>query len=143
MIFPVIESLSEVLPGALLQTVTLPTNVTIPRMAPSSAAAADPWKAAMELPKASISLDDLKAAYPVESFFTDTIATGKDWLLTRCPFHEDSKPSFWINTAQQICGCFAGCTSKPLDAINLYARLHGMDNHQAIVAMNAGREGNG
>lgn len=49
------------------------------------------------------------------------------WWLTHCPFHHDNAPSLWIDTQNGICGCLAGCTPKPLDAVGLYQRLHGCD----------------
>lgn len=61
--------------------------------------------------------------------------TGAGWYLARCPFHDDRHPSFWLNTERQIGGCFAGCTPKPVDAINLFAMLHGLDNSTAIAVL--------
>ena len=57
------------------------------------------------------------------------------WLRCPCPLHDDAEPSFWIDTRDQVCGCFAGCTSKPLDVINLYARLCGLNNREAIFQL--------
>ncbi len=48
---------------------------------------------------------------------------------------EAENPSFWVDTKAQLCGCFSGCTNVPLDAINLYARLHGISNVAAIKEM--------
>lgn len=62
-------------------------------------------------------------------------ATRDGWLVGQCPFHKDHEPSFWIDTRRQLCGCYAGCTPKPLDVINLYARLNGVSNHDAITMM--------
>jgi len=56
------------------------------------------------------------------------------WLATLCPFHDDKSPSAWIDTRRQLFGCNA-CNFKPMDAINLYARLHGMSDSNAVVAM--------
>jgi len=61
--------------------------------------------------------------------------TRDGWQVTRCPFHADSKPSFWIDTRRGVCGCHAGCTPKPLDVINLYARLNGLSNSDAITSL--------
>jgi len=58
--------------------------------------------------------------------------TGAHWYMVCCPFHDDRNASMWVDTERQICGCYAGCTPKPLDVIDLYARLHGMDNKAAI-----------
>lgn len=61
--------------------------------------------------------------------------TRDGWQVTRCPFHADGEPSFWIDTKRQLCGCYAGCTPKPLDVINLYARLNHLSNSEAIATM--------
>ena len=44
----------------------------------------------------------------------------------------------WVDTARGICGCYAGCTPKPFDVIDLYARLHGLDNRDAIKQLARG-----
>lgn len=56
---------------------------------------------------------------------------GRFWIA-RCPFHDDHNPSFWIDAGRGLCGCFAGCTPKSLDVINLYARLHNVSDREAI-----------
>ncbi len=58
--------------------------------------------------------------------------TGPHWYMVCCPFHEDHHASMCVDTQRGICGCYAGCTPKPFDVIDLYARLHGMDNRAAI-----------
>jgi hypothetical protein len=52
---------------------------------------------------------------------------------TRCPFHDDNKPSFYLDTELQIFGCH-GCQVHG-DVINLYARFEGIDNREAIKRM--------
>ena len=71
----------------------------------------------------------------IEEFFAHLQATGNGYFLTRCPFHADDNPSFWLDTTRQLCGCLSGCTTKPLDVINLYARLHGLSNREAVFAL--------
>ena len=79
-----------------------------------------------------VNLDDVKARHRIEDYLPDIMFTGEHWGLTQCPFHEDSNPSFWVDTQRQLCGCFSGCTAKPLDVVNLYARLHKLSNQDAI-----------
>jgi hypothetical protein len=50
-----------------------------------------------------------------------------------CPFHEDKKPSFWIDTQRNLWGCHA-CGVRG-DVINLFARLNGITNKEAIREM--------
>lgn len=79
----------------------------------------------------------IKDTWRVESFFQDATNTTKDgrFLIARCPFHADNNPSMWIDVKKQTCGCFAGCTTKQLDVINLYAKLHAISNQEAIKIM--------
>jgi len=130
-ILPLIATLSDVLPAEMLQHTELPQNINKPMQLTS-----DPWKAAMEPPVilGNGVVDKIKKLFRVEELFTNLKSTSRDsrWQMTNCPFHDDKHPSFWLDTQQQICGCHAGCTVKPLDVIGLYARLYGMTNGEAI-----------
>jgi len=133
--FPLVANLSDVLPAAVLADQDLPAGVVNPVVARS---VDDPWLLAMlprSAPPGTGVIDKIRASLSIESFFGNTIATGDHWLLTTCPLHDDRHPSFWIDTQRQICGCFAGCTPKPLDVINLFARLHSMSNDDAIAIL--------
>lgn len=48
-----------------------------------------------------------------------------------CPFHEDSKPSAWINVEQQRFGCNACWPGRWWDVVNVYGRLQGLSNGEA------------
>lgn len=61
--------------------------------------------------------------------------SGRGWFVALCPFHQDHNPSFWIDSNKGICGCYSGCTQQPLDVIDLYARLQGISNEDAIHKM--------
>lgn len=121
---PLVQALSDILPAALLIT---QTPVTVP---PSVAS----WtvSAASPQPITGSLVEKIKRAYPIETMFPNARRSGTRHLLTCCPLHDDKNPSMWIDTQNQICGCFAGCTDKPLDIINLMARLNGLTNHDAI-----------
>ena len=77
-------------------------------------------------------VDRIKARYRLEELLPIEQATGDHYYLTRCPLHDDHNPSMWVDTDQHICGCHAGCTDKPLDVVNLYARIHDLSNSEAI-----------
>ena len=136
---PLIMTLSDILPAALLSSHTeLPENVILPPR--RQVAATNPWDVVNDPPAASGTLiKAIKDKFRVEDFFVDKVRTSSNarWYLTRCPLHEDKEPSFWLDTEHQLCGCFAGCTPKPLDVINLYARLHGLSNALAIAELAA------
>lgn len=76
----------------------------------------------------------------IEDILPGGVRAGRtDTIMVRCPFHDDRNPSFWINTKSQICGCYAGCTPRPMDAIDLYARLHNLSVVDAIKQLAAGK----
>ncbi len=139
LLFPVVQALSDIFPVELLQTAVIPERVRIPVRVVERA---DPWQSAMQQVKRpghnSGSIDEIKRVYTVEQFFTQLQPTGEGWLLTCCPFHDDHNPSFWVNTDKQICNCFSCQFPKPLDVIDLYAKLYGMTNAQAIRALGDG-----
>jgi hypothetical protein len=139
-VLPLVEALSDVLPPALLSTDTEQTSVVLPQIPsvqPGLAPTPDPW-AAVE--RAGVMLgvgavEKIKQRYRIEDLFADKEKTGAHWYLARCPLHDDKSPSMWIDTAKQLCGCFAGCLDKPADVINLYARVRGLSNREAIHAL--------
>ena len=77
-------------------------------------------------------VEQIVDAVPILSLFPDAVQTGSHWYMARCPWHEDRNPSLWIDVLRGICGCYAGCTVKPLDVIDAYARLQGISNREAI-----------
>lgn len=78
-------------------------------------------------------VEQIREHVSILSFFPDAQATGSNrWYMAKCPFHQDRNPSMWIDTAKGICGCYSGCTPKPLDSINFYARVRGLDVKAAI-----------
>jgi hypothetical protein len=62
---------------------------------------------------------------------------GGRWYAALCPFHDDHHPSFWIDAQRGLCGC-RNCKMMPMDVINLYARLHGVSNQEAIFYLAKG-----
>ena len=135
-----ITALSDVLPADFLQQNTeLPDGVIAPQRVqlPNNACSDDPWERAERADQASDSLvARIRDTFRVEQFFPQAIQSSADgrWMKTCCPFHDDRHPSFWIDTRRQICSCWR-CTPKPLDVINLYGRLMGLSNLEAIAAL--------
>lgn len=130
-VIPYVNALSDVLPAAaLLAEHTEPAGVQLPR-APAPPET-DVWKAAMSPRALGGAVERIKKQLRIEDLFQTKIKTGSHWYITCCPLHEDAHPSLWIDVSRQICGCFAGCTPKPLDVINLVARLKGVTNTEAI-----------
>jgi len=94
----------------------------------------DPHEAAMQpCSGPDFRIDAIKSRIRIETLLARYGVAGRGrWLVCRCPFHDDHEPSFWIDVQEQRCGCYTGCTDKPLDVINLYARLHNLSNSEAI-----------
>lgn len=59
--------------------------------------------------------------------------SARRFISVPCPFHDDKEPSFWIDTERNLWGCHA-CGVRG-DVINLYARLNGITNREAIREM--------
>ena len=135
-----VRSLYDVLPKKLLDKAlaqkapksTAPAP-TIPSEPNLTSIDFDPWTLAGKQIDSNL-VDRIKAQIPITSIlsgWTDSGGNGR-WKMTKCPFHDDRNPSFWLDTQNQVCGCHAGCTPLPLDVIDLYARLYGIDNEKAI-----------
>lgn len=78
-------------------------------------------------------VEEIRETRTILSMFPEARATGGNrWYMAKCPFHPDQHESMWIDAESGICGCYAGCTPKPLDVIGLYGRLHNLDNKAAI-----------
>lgn len=131
-----IDALSDILPAQLLiQQAPVMAHVSTPHPPILSD---DPWASASAAgdPDARV-VEKIRARFKLLDFFPDAIKTSADsrWWMARCPFHDDKSPSFWIDTTRGICACYSGCTTKPLDVVNLYARLYGLTNSDAIFAL--------
>lgn len=57
---------------------------------------------------------------------------GRGAFKAFCPFHDDGKPSAWVNPEQQRFGCNACWPGLWWDVANVYARLKGISNGQAL-----------
>lgn len=78
----------------------------------------------------------VKQSVRIEDMFPQARRTSLDgrWLSCLCPFHDDKNPSFWIDTRRQICGC-ATCLFKPMDVINVFARMNNLSDGDAVTAL--------
>jgi len=131
----VVEALSDVLPASLLMA-TAPVAAGPVVSGAGSVPAVDPWTVAERGPDPDRDLvSQVRAKYRVEDFVPGAERSSGDgrWMMARCPFHDDRHPSFWLDTTRQIFGCYSGCTPRPLDVINLFGRLHGLSNRDAIL----------
>jgi hypothetical protein len=132
---PHIERLSDVFPFVITQAPTgTPPH---PTEQPRQPTAYDPWLDAQAARSHSEGLvETIHQHFRIEDLMPDLEKSGRGWLKGCCPFHDDREPSFWVDTQKQICGCRAGCNgSRPWDVINLYARLHGLSDREAIEEM--------
>jgi len=124
-----VRTLAELLPGEWLRAVPPP-----PARTTHHTEQVDPWSAAEAASRgngASV-VQAIREKVSILEFFPEAEKTGAGWYVALCPFHDDHNPSFWIKAEEGYCGCYAGCTAKPMDVINLYARLNGLTNGEAI-----------
>ena len=79
----------------------------------------------------------IKASIPLSSILAESAPdlrlSGGRWLTGLCPFHDDSKPSFFADIERNLWGCHA-CGLHG-DVINLYAQFHNLTVNQAIEAL--------
>jgi len=78
----------------------------------------------------------VKSMVRIENMIMGTQRTSADsrWYVALCPFHDDHNPSMWIDTRRQLCGCNT-CGMKPMDSINLYARIHNLNESLAVTEL--------
>jgi hypothetical protein len=135
---PTIEALSDALPPNLLlsvQDINPVVNLPKPVIQPDH----DPWETAERGWNTTVGEDLIEKArnvFKIEMFFSTPLRkSGDHFYITRCPFHDDQTPSFWIDAEHQVCGCFVCNFAKPLDVINFYGMLYGLSNREAIFAL--------
>lgn len=125
-----VESLSDILPAEMLKRPEFEPRNSVKQPIPTRY---DPWEeAANPVQVGEGTVRRIKEHFRLEDLLPIEKQTGPDFYLTRCPLHDDHNPSMWVKKDEQICGCYAGCTQKPLDVINLYARVHDLSNRDAI-----------
>lgn len=117
-----VATLDQVIPDAPQSMVPIPET---PHVYPASSL----WPQSI--------VDEIKERIPVLSLLPDAKPTGNHYFVCRCPFHTDHTPSMWVDTEHGICNCYKGCLGKPTDVIGLYARLHNINNRQAIKELAA------
>ncbi|MCX6057760.1 MAG: bifunctional DNA primase/polymerase [Chloroflexi bacterium] len=105
------------------------------------AVAYDPFEVANSASGVALGLDivtKVKQAVRIENMFSERVQTSGDgrWWAVKCLFHDDKSPSAWIDTRMQLYGCQV-CNMKPMDAINLYSRQHGVVDSVAVRMMAA------
>lgn len=132
--FPLVSDIESVLPLDLFprvaheQTVYTGAPVHIDGILSINA---DPMAfASMDL------ISRVKASVRIETLFAGVQRSSTDgrWLKALCPFHKDNHQSAWIDTVRQLAGCQV-CGMKPMDAINLFARMKGLSNSAAVTAL--------
>jgi hypothetical protein len=124
-----IDRLEDVLPSLFI-----PVKQEIkPEYKPVECSTLDPWtRASSSVEITGDVVGKIRQNKKIEDFFPNAERTGNHWLKAICPFHDDKSPSLWIDTSRQLCGCFV-CEMKPMDIINLVARLHSISNREAII----------
>lgn len=130
-------SLDTILPLDLFPVVT-PEPVKIGEpipFTPTEYQAYDPFTSASAASDVDL-ISKVKQSVRIENLFSSVHRTSTDgrWLAALCPFHDDKHPSLWIDTRRQLCGCQV-CGMKPMDVLNLYARMHNISESVAVGAL--------
>jgi hypothetical protein len=138
MVFPIVPDIESILPLDLFpraRAERVEFNGAPSAFAPTNTEyQCDPF--VMASANAMDLIAKVKASVRIETLpiFANAQPSGSGFLKALCPFHDDHHASFWINTRKQLCGCQV-CGMKPMDAINLYARMHNIDEHAAVTAL--------
>lgn len=128
-----IQALSDVLPAEMIAAHTEYADVVHATGLPMVAVPDDPWtRAERAFNPGEDLIVQIKQRYSIDQFLTLDVHKSPRWYVTRCPFHDDKNPSFWVDVQRGLCGCFAGCTPKAYDVIDLYARLNNLTVRDAI-----------
>lgn len=140
------SEMSDVLPAEMLIEAAQADPPEEMHFAPAPPpSSSDPWSVAAnarDFDRAR-GLARIKGAFRIEDRFPQRVRSDKTgrWFLARCPLHEDRNPSFWIDTSRQLCGCHAGCTTKPMDYIDLFGRVCNISNEDAIRYLSRSLDG--
>ncbi len=132
-----VPTLADVLPNEIWDTGPEIAPVVPAARVPVAPMACDPWEAADNSRLGRDPVETAKLRWPIERMVTGCEPSSDDgrWLRAHCILHDDRRQSAWIDTVRQLYGCHA-CCQKPLDAINLYARLRGgLTLREAIAEM--------
>jgi len=138
MFFPMVRDIESILPLDLFPRVTgAPVEfkgVPVEFHTHHTEYLSDPFAAASMDTRDLIS--KVKASVRIETLFSGVERSSTDgrWLKALCPFHPDKHQSAWIDTARQLCGCQV-CGMRPMDAINLYARMHNVSERDAVKTL--------
>lgn len=95
----------------------------------------DPFAVASQAGSVDL-ITKIKSSVRIENLFANVQRTSADgrWYAALCPFHDDHKPSMWIDTRRQLCGCNT-CGMKPMDSINIFSRMRNVSESEAITMM--------
>jgi len=137
LVFPVVANIETILPLDLFPRVAHEQTVfngVAPEFATTNTEyqTFDAYQAAM-FPSAMDLIAKVKSRVRIETLFAGVQRSSADgrWLKALCPFHADAHQSAWIDVQRQLAGCQV-CGMKPMDAINLYARMHNVNESVAV-----------
>ena len=132
--FPEVENLSDII---LLPKPTPPARKQlIKNPVPSGDTTINAWYSANN-PGIDASGNDLIKNIRARIKIQDIIQarpSGNGFYMAICPLHDDHNPSMWIDArpGRDICNCNSCRIEKNMDVINLYARMKGVTEKQAI-----------
>jgi hypothetical protein len=140
MVFPIVPDIESILPLHLFPRVANAQTVfngTPATFAPTNTEyqTFDAYQTAM-FPSTMDLISKIKARVQIESLFAGVQRSSADgrWLKALCPFHADAHQSAWIDVQRQLAGCNV-CGMKSMDVLNVYARMHNIDERAAVVRL--------
>ena len=77
-------------------------------------------------------IEQIKERIPLQSLLSNVTPSSNGYVMAACPFHDDDSPSFWIDTKRKIGNCNKCQFPKPLDIVNVYAKMQGITDAEAV-----------
>jgi hypothetical protein len=119
-----VESVESILPAELIQA--LPERSV--NHSPCMVVDHSPFAIRDDKPSAFV-----KSSRQILDFFPGVIVRSR-FVKVRCPLHDDTHASGWIDTERNRYGCLS-CRNGSMDVIQFYAELNGIDNKAAILEL--------
>lgn len=135
-IIPLIPALEAVLPADWARQLNNPPQPEVSVQYAQASQVMDPYDMASNpLNRDSDLIKQIRQRHKLQDYLQNITETGHGWFMGTCPFHDDHRPSFWVDDKRQIGNCQKCSFPKPFDVINLYAKINGISDAQAITVL--------
>lgn len=136
LIIPRAPSLESVLPEDWVQQLQNPPEPHVCTEYVLDKVSDDPFEIASNPINSSQDLiKQIRERHKLQDYLKNVQHSRDNFFMALCPFHDDNTPSFWFDEKRQIGNCQKCNFPKPMDVINLYAKLHSTTDAMAIKVL--------